>query len=69
MASSSLSPDPVAEDPNPDSGPAVFEGEGMADQTLAAVDYDDDVKLILELNETIAKAKALKPTSLAKVKH
>ena len=58
-------PDPVAENPKPDSSPAMFEGEGTANQILATVAYDDDVKLILKLNETIAEAEALKPTSLS----
>ena len=40
----------------------------MADQMLATVTYDDDVKLVLELNETIAEAEALEPTSLTKAK-
>ena len=61
-------PDPVAEDPKSNSGPTVFEGEGMANQTLAVVNYSNDVKLILKLNETIAEAKALEPTSLTKAK-
>ena len=59
-------PDPVAENPKPNSSPAVFEGEGTADQTLAAAAYD--IELVLELNETIAKAEVLEPTSLAKAK-
>ena len=61
-------PDPVAKDPKPDSSPAVFEGEGMANQTLAAAAYNNNIKLVLELNETISEAEALKPTSLAKAK-
>ena len=61
-------PDPVAENPKPNSGPAMFEGEGTADQMLAAAAYDDDDELVLELNETIAEAEALEPTSLAKAK-
>ena len=40
----------------------------MADQTLAAVNYDDDIELVLKLNETIAEAKALEPTSLTETK-
>ena len=54
--------------PQPNSSPAVFEGEGMANQMLAAAAYNNDIELILELNETIAEAKALKPTSLAEAK-
>ena len=61
-------PNLVAEDPKPNSGPAVFEGEGMADQTLAAVNYDDDVELALQMHENIAEAEALEPTSLAEAK-
>ena len=61
-------PDPVAENPKPNSGPTVFEGEGTADQTLAAAAYNDNIELVLELNETIAEAKALEPTSLAEAK-
>ena len=61
-------PDPVAENPKPNSGPAVFEGEGTANQTLAAAAYDDDIELVLELNETIAEAEALEPTSLTEAK-
>ena len=61
-------PDPVAENPKPNSSPAVFEGEGTANQTLAAAAYDDDIKLVLELNETIAEAEALEPTSLTEAK-
>ena len=62
-------PNPVAENPKPDSGPAVFEGEGMADQTLATVDYDDNVELALQMQENIADAEALEPSSLAEAKH
>ena len=47
----------------------MFEGEGTADQTLAAVDYDDNIELALQLNEYIAEAEALEPTSLAEAKH
>ena len=61
-------PDPIAKDPKPDSRPTVFEGEGTADQTLAVVNYDNDIKLILELNKTIAEAEALEPTPLAEAK-
>ena len=46
----------------------MFEGEGTANQTLAAATYDDDDELVLELNETIAEAEVLKPTSLTEAK-
>ena len=46
----------------------MFEGEGTANQTLATAAYDDNDELILKLNETIAKAEALEPTSLAEAK-
>ena len=62
-------PNLVAEDPKPDSGPTVFEGEGTADQTLAAVDYDDNVELALQMHENIAEAEALEPISLTEAKH
>ena len=62
-------PNPVAEDPKPNSRPAVFEGEGTADQTLTVVDYDDDVELALQMHENITEAEALEPTSLAEAKH
>ena len=29
------------------------------------IDYDDDIKLVLNLNEVTANAKALEPTSIA----
>ena len=61
-------PDPVAKNPKPNSSPAVFEGEGTANQMLATAAYDEDIKLILKLNETIAEAEALEPTSLAEAK-
>ena len=61
-------PDPVAENPKPDGSLAVFEGEGMANQMLATAAYNDDNELVLELNETIAEAEALEPTSLTKAK-
>ena len=47
----------------------MFEGEGTADQTLTAVNYDDDVELALQMHENIAKAEVLKPTSLTEAKH
>ena len=40
----------------------------MANQTLAAVNYDNDIELVLKLNETIAEAEALEPTSLTETK-
>ena len=40
----------------------------MANQTLAAATYNDNIKLILELNKTITEAEAFKPTSLTKAK-
>ena len=46
----------------------MFEGEGTADQTLAAVDYNDNVELALQMQENIADAEALEPSSLAKAK-
>ena len=46
----------------------MFEGEGPANQMLAAAAYDDNIELVLELNETIAEAEALEPTSLAEAK-
>ena len=61
-------PDLVAEDPKSDSSPAMFEGEGMADQTLATVAYNNDVELVLDLKKTIAEAEVLEPTSLAEAK-
>ena len=62
-------PNRVAENPKPNSRPAVFEGEGTANQTLAAVDYNDDVELALQMQENIADAEALEPSSLAEAKH
>ena len=61
-------PNLVAENPKPDSGPTVFEGEGTADHTLAVVDYDDDNELALQMQENIAEAEALEPTSLTEAK-
>ena len=46
----------------------MFEGEGTANQTLAAVDYNDDVELALQMQENIADAEALEPSSLAEAK-
>ena len=57
-------PHPVTKDPKSNNGPAMFKGEKMADQTLATVNYNDNVELALQLNKNISEAKALKPTSL-----
>ena len=46
----------------------MFEGEGTADQTLAAVDYNDDIELALQMQENIADAEALEPSSLAEAR-
>ena len=42
-------PDPITKSPDLDQGPAVLEGEGMADQILAVHDYDDDIEVVLAL--------------------
>ena len=61
-------PNPVAKNPKFNSGPTVFEGEGTANQMLAAVNYNDDNELALQMQENITEAEALKPTSLAEAK-
>ena len=61
-------PDPIAESPDLDQGPAVLEGEGMAHQILAVHNYDDDIELVLALNEYIAGTEALEPDLLAEAK-
>ena len=51
-----------------DHNPASFEGEQPIQPVSAATDYDDDVELVLNLNEVIANAEALEPTSIAKAR-
>ena len=51
-----------------DHNPASFEGEQPIQPVSAATDYDDNVELVLNLNEVIANAKALEPTSIAEAR-
>lgn len=49
--------------------PAFLEGEGITDQIMAAMDYDDeDIEIALNLNESMAEAEALEPSSLAEAR-
>ena len=48
-----------------DHNPASFEGEQPTQPVPMVTDYDNDVELVLNLNEVIANAEALEPTSIA----
>ena len=48
-----------------DHNPASFEGEQPTQLVSMVTNYNDDVELVLNLNEVIANAEALEPTSIA----